>query len=270
MQDLLHDFYNLTGIKICIYDDNENEVCYYPEKLTDFCRCLRKDKAMDARCRECDNLAFATCKKTHKRYVYTCHAGLLECFSPILYNDRIIGYIVLGQIKASERDDFDSIADRFSQERREELKKNFNRLASTRMDKINSAIHILDACAGYEYLKSLIRAAESDIDATIGAYIDENLDSDLSVQTLCSRFHLSRTEIYSIFKEYYNSSVADLIKKRRLKKACDLLKNTDLPVHKVARQCGIPDYNYFSKVFKKSFGMSPRSYRKLQNGAIDV
>ena len=48
MQELLHDFYNLTKIKICIYDNAENELCYYPEKLTDFCRCLRADEVMDA------------------------------------------------------------------------------------------------------------------------------------------------------------------------------------------------------------------------------
>ena len=43
MQELLHDFYNLTGIKMCIYDSEEHELCYYPEKLTPFCRALRED-----------------------------------------------------------------------------------------------------------------------------------------------------------------------------------------------------------------------------------
>lgn len=262
MQELLHDFYNLTKIKICIYDNAENELCYYPEKLTDFCRCLRADEVMDARCKECDRLAFAACKKTHRRHVYTCHAGLLECFSPILYNDNIIGYIVIGQIKASEHADFSTIAMRFPEQRREELRENFNRLPSAGMDKINSAIHILDACAGYEYLKNLISAAESKIDATIGAYINEHLADDLSVQALCSRFRISRSEMYAIFKEYFNASVADFVKKRRLNRACALLRETELPVNKIAEQCGIPDYNYFSKTFKKYCGISPREFRK--------
>ena len=74
MQELLHDFYNLTGIKICIYDSAENELCYYPEKLTPFCRALREDAAADGRCRACDRRAFAECKRTHRRAVYTCHA----------------------------------------------------------------------------------------------------------------------------------------------------------------------------------------------------
>lgn len=262
MQELLHDFYNLTGIRICLYDSAEEELCSYPEKHTEFCRHVRNNPALDMRCSECDRLAFATCKKTHKRHVYTCHAGLLECFSPILYNDNIIGYIVIGQIKMSEQTDFGSIANRFSAELQRDLEQYFNSIASFGTDKINSAIHILDACASYEYLKNLINAAESRIDATMGAYINDHLAEDLSVPLLCSHFHLSKSELYSIFKEYFNSSVADFIQKRRLNRACTLLETTSLPVNKIAEQCGIPDYNYFSKVFKRTFQISPREYRE--------
>lgn len=59
MQELLHDFYNLTDIKICIYDSTEHELAYYPEKLSPFCRTLREESAMDEKCLECDRRAFA-------------------------------------------------------------------------------------------------------------------------------------------------------------------------------------------------------------------
>ena len=51
MRELLHDFYTLTGIKICIYDSAENELCYYPEKLSPFCRLLREESEADEKCR---------------------------------------------------------------------------------------------------------------------------------------------------------------------------------------------------------------------------
>ena len=160
MQELLHDFYNLTGIKICIYDSAENELCYYPEKLTPFCRALREDAAADGRCRACDRRAFAECKRTHRRAVYTCHAGLLECFSPILYNDKIIGYIVIGQIRAESAPAEELPAD---------LRALYAQLPAIGMDKINSAIHILDACAGYEYVKTLVSGYDERIDARMAA-----------------------------------------------------------------------------------------------------
>lgn len=100
MQQLLHDFYDLTGIKICIYDSRENELCYYPEKLTPFCRCLREDKAQDKACRLSDKNAFLTCRRTRRQTVLECHAGLLECFSPIFCEGKLIGYIAIGQIRS--------------------------------------------------------------------------------------------------------------------------------------------------------------------------
>ena len=263
IQTLLCDFYNLTNIKICIYDRLENELCFYPEKLSPFCALLRENKEMDIRCKDCDKRAFAECKKTHEQYFYTCHAGLFECISPILYDGKIIGFIVLGQMKAQESGDFSNLSARFPLKMRKALESLFNDLPSISMDKIRSAMRILDACTGYEYLKGLIRAGENKIDFLLTEFINEHLTEDLSVQTLCSRFHLSHSEIYSVFKEYFHDTPADYIKKHRLQKACKLLKNTSLPVHKIAQRCGIPDYNYFSKIFKKNYGVPPRNFRRI-------
>jgi AraC-like DNA-binding protein len=44
--------------------------------------------------------------------------------------------------------------------------------------------------------------------------------------------------------------------------AAYLLLSTSLPICEIARACGIPDYNYFSKLFKKEYGCSPTVYRK--------
>lgn len=264
MQELLRDFYNLTNIKICIYDSSENELCFYPEKLSGFCALIRRDEEMERHCKVCDRKAFAECKRIYKQYAYTCHAGLLECISPILYDEKIIGYIVIGQIKAHEHADFSHIAENIPAELCEALAEEFKKLPSVSPDKISSAMRILDACTGYEYLKGLVNAAKHKIDVLLGEYINDHLTDDLSVQILCSHFHLSHSEIYSIFREYFNSTPAEYIKMRRLNKACDLLATTSLPVNEIAKQCGIPDYNYFSKIFKRAFDISPRDFRKTK------
>ena len=264
MQELLCHFYNLTNIKICIYDNAENELCFYPEKLSPFCALLRTNPEMDKHCMECDQRAFFECKKAHEQYIYTCHAGLLECVSPILFEKKIIGYIAIGQIKASLQSDFSHVKNNLSTSFRKKLAKRFDCLPTIDMDKINSAIRILDACTGYEYLRNLFHSNENKIDILLEKYIEQHLDEDLSVVKLCSHFHLSHSEIYSIFKEYFSSTPAQYIKIRRLKNACNLLKETNMPVNKIAAKCGIPDYNYFSKLFKSSFGMSPREFRKCK------
>ena len=262
MQELLRHFYNHANIKICIYDNAENELCFYPEKLSPFCSLLRTIPQMDERCKNCDQHAFSECKKTHEQYLYTCHAGLYECVSPILYEGTIIGYIVVGQIKRSENASFPPIEKEIPPALLKQLTDRFSELPAVDMDKIDSAIQILDACTGYEYLKNMIRSNENKIDVRLDEYINQNLAGDLSVSALCSHFHLSHSEIYAIFKDYFHSTPAEYIKLRRLKTACKLLKNTDMPVNKIAINCGISDYNYFSKIFKSAFNTSPREFRK--------
>lgn len=251
LYELLKDFYLLTGIKICIYDKNENEIAYYPEKHSGFCKLLRKNKALAEKCLECDKFAFSQCKKTGKQYTYTCHAGLLECISPIVINDEIIGYIAIGQIRANDSEN------KFSSQISEE----YFKLPKLQKDKISAAINILDACAGYQYLKDIMSHKDS-IDYQIDAYIDKHPACD--IQDLIKEFNVSRNEMYSIFKSYFNTTPHDYVKNKKLKKATLLLKTTKLPVNEIAIKCGIPDYNYFSKVFKKAFNLSPTEYRKNQ------
>lgn len=258
LKKLLKDFYNLTNIKICIYDNNENELCYYPEKLNPFCKLLREDGEMDARCKSCDKRAFSECKKTHKQYLYTCHAGLTECVSPILYKDNIIGYVIIGQIKESSKFSMPSISKTTTQ-----LIDEFNKLPEISRDKINSAVNIMDACTGYEYLKNLMASIENDIQTRISNFISNNIKGDLTVATLCSEFNLSNSEVYNIFKTYFGMTPAEYIKNYRLKEAYQLLESTRLAVNKVAVKVGIPDYNYFSKIFKKHFSISPRQLRAM-------
>lgn len=265
LQDLLKHFYILANIKICIYDNRANELCFYPEKLSPFCALLRTIPEMDERCKACDNYAFSKCKKTHEQYSYTCHAGLLECVSPILYEGKIIGYIVIGQIKTPESANNSLVEKGIPAPLRKRLEKKFSLLPVIDPSKIQSAIQILDACTGYEYLKNLMRSNENKIDVLLDEYVNGHLTDDLSVSTLCSRFHLSHSEIYSIFKTYFDSTPAEYIKMRRLKTACELLKNTKLPVNKIATTCGINDYNYFSKIFKATFHTSPREFRKSRS-----
>ncbi len=254
MQELLKDFYSLTGIKICIYDKNENELCFYPEKYSGFCRLIRQSPELNKKCEECDKRAFHECKKTKKQYTYTCHAGLLECISPIVINGSTVGFIAIGQIKSKKAPLYLNGP----------LKEEYKKLPDIPVDKISASMRILDACTGYEYLKELIEQTDN-IDFRLQEYILKNIQQDISAKQLCHEFHLSRNELYSIFKKYFDTTPADYIKERRLEKACELLANTSCAVSEIAIKCGIPDYNYFSKVFKRNIGTSPSLYRKKRS-----
>lgn len=267
LRRLLIDFYNLTGIKTCVYDLDGNEICYYPTRLGRFCELLRESPKMNERCLECDRNAFHQCRATQEQYVYTCHAGLLECVSPILYEKHVVGFIMIGQIRSHEPPDLQALADRLSTRPLDALKESYEALPRISEDKLHSAFRILDACAGYELLKVLMKNDIHPIDSALEQYIQERIASPLTVAELASHFHLAHGEIYRIFKDYFSSTPAEYIKKCRLSYAKKLLATTSLPIREIAIHSGIADYNYFSKVFRAEVGTTPREYRRSHSGA---
>ncbi|MCD8069479.1 MAG: helix-turn-helix transcriptional regulator, partial [Lachnospiraceae bacterium] len=68
------------------------------------------------------------------------------------------------------------------------------------------------------------------------------------------------------FKEQCGTSVVSYIQQVRITRAKNLLRFSEDPIEKIAEECGIPDANYFARVFKKVEGIAPGEYRKLWKG----
>ena len=258
LQSLLKDFYNLTGMKICICDSEGEELCFYPEHFSRFCKTVRALPEAEAKCKDCDRNGFAECKRTRSAFLYPCHAGLMECMAPVCVQGSIRGFIAIGQIR-EENSVFTATA--FGKES-EKLKELWDAMPVVPRDRILSAAHILEACAGYDHLIRFVREQSETFGSQLEAYIEENIQGNLGVDALCRKFMLSRRELYSFVHEHYRCTPAQFVRLRRLKFAAELLKSTDLSVSEIACKCGIGDYNYFSKIFRKAFGRSAREYRK--------
>lgn len=93
-------------------------------------------------------------------------------------------------------------------------------------------------------------------------YIEANLNSDLSLRTLAEKLNISGSYLSTIFKKETGQTLTDLITNRRVERAKELLRTTRLQVQTVAQHCGIVDVHYFSKIFKKITGMTPKAYRE--------
>lgn len=92
-------------------------------------------------------------------------------------------------------------------------------------------------------------------------YIRNNYYQDISVMEMANQIGVSRAYLSHCFKEIYQMSIQEYIIEFRMKKAEELLKTTDSKIRDVAFQIGYKDELYFSKVFKKRFGVSPKTFR---------
>lgn len=97
-------------------------------------------------------------------------------------------------------------------------------------------------------------------------FIQEHYTEKLSITMLAKLANLSRSRFIHKFKEMMGITPIDYAIMLRLNKACELLVGTCQPIQMISQQVGYDDALYFSKLFKKSKGISPSTYRKINLG----
>lgn len=124
------------------------------------------------------------------------------------------------------------------------------------------------------WLKSICREAISYISEqrndqtkmqvrSVTEYIDEHYsDENLTVDDLCRHVHLSRSYFSTVFKQHKEQTIMEYVTRVRIEKAKDLLQHTVLRSYEVGAKVGYSDPQYFSVLFKKNTGTSPKEYRE--------
>lgn len=103
---------------------------------------------------------------------------------------------------------------------------------------------------------------EANILVPILTYMSENLGNPEDVDTLVSRFHLSRTALFQLFKKVFERSPIAYWKQIRLQEAYKMLCATNTSINEIAYQYGFATRNHFSREFKKEYKMTPSESRK--------
>lgn len=93
-------------------------------------------------------------------------------------------------------------------------------------------------------------------------YINASYTTDISIPDLAAMENLSRSRYHTLFRSVTGTSPRQYITSLRLRHACELLRNTDLPVKQIAIIVGYSDPHFFTKLFKANIGVSPQQYRQ--------
>lgn len=93
-------------------------------------------------------------------------------------------------------------------------------------------------------------------------YIDAHLDEALTIEEVARAFHISAFYFHRMFTHIVGKSMAAYIRARRLKKACELIAETDIHLTEIALECGFDTLPAFSRAFKREYGMAPSEYRR--------
>ena len=112
----------------------------------------------------------------------------------------------------------------------------------------------------YEPQASRENSLEYDRIKKILSYIEENYQNKITLNDIAGHIHLCESECTRLFKRHMNTTLFAFLQEYRIERSLEFLQD-DQPVSAVADKAGFSDPNYYSKVFAKIKGCSPREYR---------
>ena len=93
-------------------------------------------------------------------------------------------------------------------------------------------------------------------------YVENNYIYDISMQEAAEEMGYSDAYFSKLFKQYFNQNFTAYLTEYRIKKAKELLSNTNHSIKDISRMVGYMDSNYFAKIFKRLVGEIPSKYRE--------
>jgi signal transduction histidine kinase/ligand-binding sensor domain-containing protein/CheY-like chemotaxis protein/AraC-like DNA-binding protein len=93
------------------------------------------------------------------------------------------------------------------------------------------------------------------------AIIEEQMiNPEMDIDYLCREVGMSRTKLYNKIKSITGQSIGEFVRSARLRKATEIMKTEDVLMTEVMYRIGIQTQSYFTKAFKKEFGVTPTGY----------
>lgn len=130
-------------------------------------------------------------------------------------------------------------------------------------EKLNTLLALLMAESWHPAsLRNPRRPARRDV-APVREYLEEHCTEKIALESVAEHFFLNKHYLARLFKEQYGVSVNSYLTQVRITRAKQMLRFTDKAVSVIAAECGLEDANYFSRVFKKVEGVTPKQYREL-------
>ena len=93
-------------------------------------------------------------------------------------------------------------------------------------------------------------------------YIGKNLTADLSLEQVAAVASISPIHFHNCFKQATGRTLREYVEELRIKKATNLIVSTDWTLTRISNECGFSSQAYFSHVFKRRLGKTPREYAK--------
>ena len=138
--------------------------------------------------------------------------------------------------------------------------------ASSMAEQLRTMDRLLrDLCEAVRENREETKGCSAETKAVL-AYIRLHLSDDIRMEDITEDTGYSKSHISELFKADTGRTIREYIAEKRCEKAAELLISTSLPIQDISFRVGYPDNNYFVKVFRKQFAMTPTEFRQKRSG----
>lgn len=268
--ELIKSFEYGTNLKIGVvfFGTRRNHRLLLPHEYSihtgKYCWKLKESKRMADRCYICRQLALSKATSTKQSFFGHCINGVFEYTHPIIIDNKVIGIIFIGNILNADGKSL--ILKRIEENR---LENDAEHLLSTFEHEIpiERCRIIGNLIEDYVVMQLSTYPADEDTPAAntiitdIQSYIEENLCENISIKNISKLFNYNEKYFGRFFKKNFNCSIKVYICKRRIEKACHMLKSTKLNITEIAARTGFENVTYFNRKFKQFMQITPCEYR---------
>ena len=266
LRKLIANLNVLTGVPANILDLSGRDINLF-RGHPPFCRAINDLPEGHERCVACDRCKIQHYQAESGFQHYRCHAGICEAVMPLYSKQNPVAYLAVGcyldDSPMEEQWEYTRSLLDWWPDGPDALKDAFFQFRRYSKAEIQAYTETLEALSAYIQLKGMILTAEQTDLQKLELYLNQHYMEKLSLESISQQLHIGRTKLCSLAKELSGGrTLSYLITQRRIEAAKRLLLQSSLPISAVGEMVGVSDYNYFSKVFRSTTGMTPSAFRK--------
>ena len=263
-------FYFENSIRITYWQANGKKYISGDANAPDspFCCLIKSNPALCAQCDACDKKAIAIARVERELYAYKCHIGLEEYVYPVLLEEKLLGFLMIGQVR-KEEENTEQIMNKLNSLSiygidSRQLFSYYQLLPVISKEKMLAVTRMLKAIACYTYLSGYIRFVTPSIVSRTEEYIRKHLSEHIALDDISRALFISKSKLCHTVRAELNMSVIQLINTRRIANVKEMLLNGE-SLARAAEASGFSDSSYCSNVFKRMEGISPMDFLKKEH-----
>jgi AraC-like DNA-binding protein len=260
MMDLLSNLFLIRTSFIYAIDEIQytDEIAGNNGDYQDFCKIIQLE--LKHKCIACDRDKFKLANSKREPLLYQCYNGLYEMFLPIFIETTLVGYLHFGQVRTEQ--DFKSISEEFSLDKHSkvaELERVYNSMNIIAKEKLILISELFRRFADDILKDHLIELKKAKPEYYLKKYVEDNLGKLIDIRSAAEFVGRSPSFVTHKFKENYGKNFHEYLSDARIEYSKKLLGKYS--ISDTYQMCGFNNRYHFSKVFKKTEGITPHEYQ---------